>query len=339
MGVALGLGCGPMDEPRGMTGAPESEDGGRPLSTGCTSDAECGAGLLCEGCPGATGKQCVPGCRTHGDCGENMVCYGNVVCSSCPCAPGWCVLSPCLDFDKDGYVSSSDPNLVCPGKQKGDCNDTDPSVHPGAVEFCSDWRDNDCNGKTDLQDSACDQCTATSRRCNTHYNCGLGTGTCERGCCVACPPLKQPTCKQSECLLPGGVNPLTSCHEPGVCGVCVSCGSEYVPVCAVNGATFNNDCYRQAAGVALLHRGACQYGEGASCSAFPTGGRAGCYGGGQYCRDTCPGCSTVDKRCTRVGVCVVDGDCPAGITGTPICPDGGIAGPMRCEDHACKVKC
>ena len=44
------------------------------------------------------------------------------------------------DADGDGYPASED------------CDDTDPSVYPGAVEAC-DGKDNDCDGVTDLDDA------------------------------------------------------------------------------------------------------------------------------------------------------------------------------------------
>lgn len=45
--------------------------------------------------------------------------------------------SPCFDYDNDGYTTCA-----------GDCNDSDPNVHPGAKDIC-DGYDNDCDGMYD----------------------------------------------------------------------------------------------------------------------------------------------------------------------------------------------
>jgi hypothetical protein len=51
---------------------------------------------------------------------------------------------PCDDLDGDGHE-----NVGCGGD---DCNDLDPTVHPGAAELCGDGIDQDCSG----DDLACD---------------------------------------------------------------------------------------------------------------------------------------------------------------------------------------
>jgi hypothetical protein len=69
------------------------------------------------------------------NCGEcQSSCYRHDICRD-----GMCADSPC-DRDGDGYLS-----LACGGD---DCNDTDPTIHPGAPEPC-DGKDHDCNGIAD----------------------------------------------------------------------------------------------------------------------------------------------------------------------------------------------
>jgi hypothetical protein len=54
----------------------------------------------------------------------------------------------CVDQDHDGYGVGSQ----CVGAR--DCNDTNPQIHPGAIEVC-DKLDNDCNGVIDDRTPAC----------------------------------------------------------------------------------------------------------------------------------------------------------------------------------------
>jgi len=65
----------------------------------------------------------------------------------------------CVDLDEDGYGDPANPVCDYPWV---DCDDTNPSVNPGAVEgpdgdpTCSDELDNDCDGAVDDEDSACE---------------------------------------------------------------------------------------------------------------------------------------------------------------------------------------
>ena len=52
-----------------------------------------------------------------------------------------------LDQDGDGHFDAR----CSAGEASDDCDDGQPSVHPGALELC-DGLDNDCNGRVDLQD-------------------------------------------------------------------------------------------------------------------------------------------------------------------------------------------
>ena len=54
---------------------------------------------------------------------------------------------PRFDHDADGYCSST---IACDDlAQPGDCDDGNPSVHPGAEEICGDSVDSDCSGDPD----------------------------------------------------------------------------------------------------------------------------------------------------------------------------------------------
>lgn len=57
--------------------------------------------------------------------------------------------SGCRDNDKDGF--SPDGGVCGPV----DCNDSNAAINPGVAERCGDGIDNDCNGKIDAADPAC----------------------------------------------------------------------------------------------------------------------------------------------------------------------------------------
>lgn len=58
--------------------------------------------------------------------------------------------SDCTDGDGDGYALEGD---LC---GKTDCNDGDEAINPAAEEICDDQADNNCDGRTDTADPACD---------------------------------------------------------------------------------------------------------------------------------------------------------------------------------------
>jgi len=63
------------------------------------------------------------------------------------------------DFDLDGYGDSDEGELFCEAPLfwtaiGGDCNDGDPSVHPGATELC-DGADQDCDDQVDEDCPSC----------------------------------------------------------------------------------------------------------------------------------------------------------------------------------------
>ena len=63
-----------------------------------------------------------------------------------------------VDMDDDGHPSSMD------------CNDSDPEVHPGAIEDCTDGIDNNCDGNTDT-DLACLSPCERSTQDNSYLGC------------------------------------------------------------------------------------------------------------------------------------------------------------------------
>ncbi len=72
------------------------------------------------------------------------------------------VTCSCNDGDNDGYGDPACSYCPNPGL---DCNDSNPNVHPGAEEKCSNGIDDDCEGGIDCADSDCSgsySCTANS---------------------------------------------------------------------------------------------------------------------------------------------------------------------------------
>ena len=67
------------------------------------------------------------------------------------------------DDDADGLVDCNDPDCLADADSDGyilapcgtDCDDTDPTVHPGATEVCDNGKDDECDGLADCDDADC----------------------------------------------------------------------------------------------------------------------------------------------------------------------------------------
>ena len=108
-----------------------------PDDTLCDS-AFCTVGETCHQARG-----CIGG--TSNDCDDADPC----TIDSCSESPPMCVNAG-IDADMDGYPAESLPSgRACP--LGTDCDDDNPLVHPGAVEYCN-GRDEDCDG---IRDDGC----------------------------------------------------------------------------------------------------------------------------------------------------------------------------------------
>jgi hypothetical protein len=115
----------------------------------CTEDSECDDGDPCNGeetCNTEIGGAC--------QAGEPPECDDGLECTVDTCDPEENPLTGCvhtlIDEDGDGYAPD---HLDCGDPEDddyrgGDCDDTDPDIHPGADRICGDGIDNNCLGYT-----------------------------------------------------------------------------------------------------------------------------------------------------------------------------------------------
>jgi hypothetical protein len=171
----------------------------------CTSAPDnslCPEGELCDAAAGCIARPC----SSDIDCDDRLFCNGREICGpdglclggmpiECddvdPCTDtrcdevvGGCIAAP-RDQDRDGFG-----DLRCGGD---DCDDTNPSIRPGARELCADRRDNDCDGIADCDDSGCAGSPECAPVCEIN-DLGSMTGMVARGSTVGRPNVVVPTC-------------------------------------------------------------------------------------------------------------------------------------------------
>ncbi len=266
----------------------------------------------------------------------------------------------CVDADGDGHRAAA-----CGGS---DCDDADPSVHPGAFEPCDSERDLDClpasecpvgtmcDGDTGLCSTACFE-----GACADGYSCSGGNVCVESACAARTEPCPPGTlCRGGSCVAPcDGV----VCPAGRICagGACIDpCAGVVCPAMQV--------CIAAEPGARTICGPACTCsdlaasvlcGADRACDArpeSPTTGRCvdpgcetaicaaseACTAG--TCRDRCDGVVCPSGQACRAGECVVDRCASVTCGGGTVCRDGacvsacdGVSCPSgeRCVDGAC----
>ncbi len=203
----------------------------------------------------------------------------------------------CPDRDRDGYTDAA-----CGG---GDCDDTNPAVHPTVAEACNDGIDNDCNGATDCADAAC-SADAQCQACAAADQDGDGYSTAGG----VCGPVD---CDDTD----------ASVH-PGATEVCDGKDTDCDGVTPANEADADGDGYPLCAGDcddanANVHPGAAEICDGLddNCDYVVPGNERDLDGDGIRACDTPPDCNDVDATAYPGApeLCLdqVDNDCDGAV--------------------------
>jgi len=253
----------------------------------------------------------------------------------------------CIDADMDGHRDAA-----CGG---GDCDDTDPSVHPGAFEPCNSTRDLDCLAMAPCPEGTiCDDGTGLCVPQCFEGGCADGF-ECTGGACLdtACSARPEPCptgtlCRGGECVEPctGVVCPASelcidgACVDPcagvvcpanqvcvaddpdalTVCGPSCNCDELVAPLCPMDEACDERDSSPTA--------GEC---VDPGCETATCGAAEVCTDGA--CVDGCEG-----VVCPLGQVCM-DGSCVADLCSRIICPTGLVCRGGECFEPCVGVSC
>lgn len=225
------------------------------------------------------------------------------------------------DDDGDGYTSA-----ISGGD---DCDDTDPSVHPGALEACGDGKDNDCDRATDCEEAGCAArgcgpitgATCSPPRCAERLcsddadNDGDGLRDCADSDCAAQACRNGGTCQGASCQGANTEKDLCSDKVDNDGDQKIDCDD---PDCAGSLCNPGNPC---VTGARCDNNFACVGGVPVTCTTP-----------GSLCSKAIGTCNPTDGGCTYApdpGKPCSDGN---GCTSSDSCSDAGacVGAPMTC---------
>ncbi|MDH5492473.1 MAG: MopE-related protein, partial [Myxococcales bacterium] len=180
---------------------------------------------VCDDLDGCNGLElCDPslGCRA----GEPPLCDDGTECTTDSCDPGAAGLCVFLtrDVDGDGFGDATCP--ASGGVPANDCDDSNPSIFPGAPDICNGV-DDDCDGIADDGNT----CAAGSTgMCFTA--CGTeGSRTCSASCSWSICSAPAEVCNGLDDDCNGACDDGFQCCQGGSVPCMTSCGSTGVRVC------------------------------------------------------------------------------------------------------------
>jgi len=298
-----------------------------PPTEGAPGDATCADALDndCDGLTDGADDDCAE-CSLDGDCDDGLWCSGDETCAAGSCADG----TPRACSDDDACTQD-----VC--NEDFDRCDNPPLAEPPGTEgpvgdaTCTDTLDNDCDGLTDADDTACVSCT-NDNECDDLNPCT--TDTCAAGVCGNVDVADGTGCDDGEyCTDPdtcvgglcGGVaRDCSGVADPCNTGACDELADTCAPVPVLDDTPCDDGQFCSATD--LCQAGACVGGVPSPCGGDCV---AGCDEDANACTPAAPGTPCTQdgvfcngaEECDAAGACIPPGD-PCGADECGACNEG-----------------